>query len=110
MEYSVEMSKPSVKVILYTIPMAACDSKKMNWNDVANLIKIQLKTFFGEAASFVHLEFMTPEWFSDEPAQQMLESGEVNFPFVLVNGEVACSEKKVNISKIRRCVQSKLSL
>ena len=103
------MNPIPVKVILYTIPIAACDSDKMSWNDVAMLVKNQLRTAFGEKVGFVHMEFMSPEWFTDGQAQPLLESGEVNFPFVLVNGEVACSDKKVNVSKVRRCVQSKLN-
>ena len=89
--------------------MAACNSEKMSWNDVALLVKNQLKTAFGLTVSFVHREFLSPEWFTDDQAQQLLETGEVNFPFVLVNGEVACSDKKVNVSKVRQCVQSKLN-
>jgi hypothetical protein len=52
---------------------------------------------------------MTEQWFDDADAQRLLEAGSVNFPFVLVNGEVACSEKKVNISKIRRFAESKIN-
>lgn len=103
------MNTLPIQVILYTIPMAACDSNKMNWHDLAILVKNQLRTVFGESVGFVHKEFMSPEWFTDDQAQQLLESGEVNFPFVLVNGEVASCDKKVNISKIRRCVQSILN-
>lgn len=103
------MNTPPIHVTLYTIPLAACDSNKMTWDDVAMLVKNQLRTAFGESVVFVHTEFMSPEWFTDDQAQHMLQSVEVNFPFVLVNGEIACSEKKVNVSKIRRCVQSKLN-
>jgi hypothetical protein len=103
------MNATPVQVILYTIPSAACNSGKMNWHDVALLMKNQLQTAFGEKASFTHKEFMSPEWFTDDKAQHLLSSGEVNFPFVLVDEEVACSETKVNVSKVRRCVKSKLN-
>ena len=65
--------------------------------------------FFKTYVIFEHIEFMSEQWFADETAQVLLEKGTVNFPFVLVNGEVACSEKKVNISKIRRFVESKIN-
>jgi hypothetical protein len=104
------METGKIHVALYTIPQAACDSKKMNWYDVASLVKNQISTAFGEAVSFEHIEFMDKGWFKSAEAQLLLEKGEVNFPFVLVNDEVACADKKVNLSKIRRFIQSKLQL
>jgi hypothetical protein len=101
------METGKIHVALYTIPQAACDSKKMNWYDVASLLKSQISTTFGEAVSFEHIEFMGKGWFQSAKAQLLLEKGEVNFPFVLVNDEVACADKKVNLSKIRRFIQSK---
>jgi hypothetical protein len=98
-----------LQIVLYTIPQAACDQKKMSWNDVAALVKNQMENFFHDAVVFNHVEFMTEKWFTDADAQRLLEAGSVNFPFVLVNGEVACSEKKVNISKIRRFAESKIN-
>lgn len=102
------MSKDKLQVSLYTIPQAACDQKKMSWNDVAKILEKQMYTSFHDMVSVNHIEFMSELWFTDTIAQSLLESGTVNFPFVLVNGEVACSEKKVNISKIRRFAEMKL--
>ena len=95
-------------IALYTIPQAACDQKKMSWNDAALLLKNQMENVFQDGVVFEHIEFMSGQWFADANAQSLLENGTVNFPFVLVNGEVACSEKKVNISKIRRFTESKI--
>jgi len=100
------MDTISLNIILYTIPQAACDQKKMSWNDAASLLKNQMESVFHNMVDFKHIEFMSGEWFADANAQSLLEAGSVNFPFVLVNGEVACSEKKVNISKIRRFAES----
>lgn len=103
------MNKKKLRIRLYTIPQAACDQKKMGWTDVASLLKNQMEQVFQDIVIFEHIEFMSGQWFADETAQALLEKGTVNFPFVLVNGEVACSEKKVNISKIRRFVESKIN-
>jgi hypothetical protein len=104
------METGKIHVTLYTIPQAACDSEKMNWYDVASLVKNQISTTFGEAVSFEHIEFMSKGWFQSAEAQLLLEKGEVNFPFVLVDNEVASADKKVNLSRIRRFIQSKLQL
>lgn len=103
------MAKEKLHIALYTIPQAVCDQKKMNWTDVASLVKNHMESTFHERVIFRHIEFMTEQWFTDADAQRLLEAGSVNFPFVLVNGEVACSEKKVNISKIRRFAELKLN-
>lgn len=102
------MSTEKLHITLYTIPQAACDQKKMSWNDVASLLKNQMENVFQNKVDFERIEFMSELWFSDDNAQGLLEKGLVNFPFVLVNEEVACSEKKVNISKIRRFAESKI--
>ncbi len=102
------MNTEKLHITLYTIPHAACDQKKMSWNDAASLLKDQMVNVFQFKVDFKHIEFMSELWFADDTAQGLLEKGMVNFPFVLVNGEVACSEKKVNISKIRRFAESKL--
>lgn len=102
------MNKEKLHITLYTIPQAACDQKKMSWNDAASLLKNQMEYVFQNMVDFKHIEFMSDLWFADDNAQGLLEKGMVNFPFVLVNGEVACSEKKVNISKIRRFAESKI--
>ncbi|MDZ7604670.1 MAG: hypothetical protein U5K79_03570 [Cyclobacteriaceae bacterium] len=47
---------------------------------------------------------MSEQWFENQKAQEMLENGEVNFPFVLVDGEIASADKKINISKINRAI------
>lgn len=103
------MNKEKLHITLYTIPQAACDQKKMSWNDAATLLKNQMEYVFQNMVDFKHIEFMSDLWFADDNAQGLLENGMVNFPFVLVNGEVACSEKKVNISKIRRFAESKIT-
>ena len=103
------MEKFPVKVALFTIPQAACDAEKANWEQTAKMVGSQLKTKFGEAIQVEHIEFMSPEWFQNEQAQKLLESGEVNFPFVLVNEEVACADKKINISKINKVIQTKIN-
>jgi hypothetical protein len=101
------MTSEKLHITLYTIPQAACDQKKMSWNDAVSLLKNQMENVFQNKVDFKHIEFMSELWFSDDNAQGLLEKGLVNFPFVLVNGEVVCSEKKVNISKIRRFAESK---
>jgi hypothetical protein len=103
------MKIEKLHITLYTIPQAACDQKKMSWTDVASLLKNQMEHFFQNKVVFEHIEFMSGNWFADENAQTLLEKGEANFPFVLVNGEVGCSEKKVNISKIRRFAELKIN-
>ena len=99
-----------LNVTLYTIPQEACDSHKMSWYDVAGMVEKHLNRSFNENINFGHVEFMNQKWFDDERAQTLLESGEVNFPFVLVNGEVACADKKVNLPKIKRVIQNKIQL
>ncbi|MDZ7778055.1 MAG: hypothetical protein U5L09_21785 [Bacteroidales bacterium] len=66
---------------------------------MAQMVSRQLEAKFGEVVLVKHIEFMSDEWFNHTTAQQILEKGEVNFPFVLVNGEIACDSKKINISK-----------
>ena len=102
------MTKPILTEI-FTIPQAACDSTKTNWKQVVQMISRQLKTKFGEAVQVKHIEFMSGDWFNHTSAQQLLEKGEVNFPFVLVNGEIACVDKKINISKITKSINNLLS-
>jgi len=103
------MNTEKLHITLYTIPQAACDQKKMSWTDVASLLKNQMEHFFQNMVVFEHIEFMSGKWFADANAQTLLEKGEANFPFVLVNGEVACIERKVNISKIRLFAESKIN-
>lgn len=95
-------------VELFTIPQVACDSSKANWAQAAEMVKNQLETRFETAISFKHIEFMSNPWFEHQKAQDMLENGEVNFPFVLVDGEIASAEKKINVSKVNRAIQQKL--
>ena len=102
------MKKPILTEI-FTIPQAACDSTKANWQQVAQMISRQLETKFGETVQVKHIEFMSGEWFNHTNAQQLLEKEEVNFPFVLVNGEIACANKKINISKITKSINNLLS-
>lgn len=95
----------TIEVILYTIPQAACGANKTTWADVAGLLQSNLVKSFSEV-QFRHTEFMSEAWFADEQAQHFLETQLVSFPFVLVNGEIACIDKKVNISKVRKFIQN----
>lgn len=101
------IDKP-LRVELFTIPQAACGSSNVSWVQAAQMVSRQLQTKFGPAVEFVHIEFMSNHWFDSINAQQLLEKGDVTFPFVLVDGTVACADKKINVSKINRIVQSKL--
>ena len=100
-------SKPIV-VELFTIPQAACDSGKANWQQVGEMVRKQLETRFGKAVDFKHIEFMSAKWFENIKAQELLETANLNFPFVLVDGEMASADKKINVSKINRAIQLKL--
>lgn len=101
------MTKP-ILIEIFTIPQASCDPNKSNWRQVAQMVNRQLQTKFGEAVDVRHIEFISGEWFAHTKAQKMLVSGDVNFPFVLVNGETACSEKKINIPKITKAINELL--
>ncbi|MFN2396789.1 MAG: hypothetical protein ABR597_14005 [Bacteroidales bacterium] len=94
---------------IFTIPQAACDSTKANWQQVVQMISHQLETKFGKVVQVKHIEFMSDEWFEHSDAQQLIEKGDVNFPFVLVNGELACADKKINVSKINKSINNLLS-
>ena len=63
------------------------------------MVKNQLETRFGKLIEFKHVEFMSEQWFGNQKAQEMLENGEVNFPFVLVDGEIASVDKKLMYRK-----------
>lgn len=104
----VEMERKPILTELFTIPQAACNSGKANWIQTGEMIKNLINTRFGSAVEFNHIEFMSGQWFQNSKAQEMLENGNVNFPFVLVDGEIACSEKKINISKIINTIQLKI--
>lgn len=80
----------------------------MSWLDVANMLRDNMERYFPDKIEFRQIEFMTTEWFNDPHAQNLLESQTVNFPFVLVNGQVACAEAKVNVSKIRKFILEKI--
>jgi hypothetical protein len=97
-------------VELFTIPQAACDAGKANWKQVGEMVKNQLETKFGKSIEFRHIEFMSEQWFENQKAQEILDSGEVNFPFVLVDGEIASADKKINVSKVNKSIQTKLLL
>ena len=103
------MERKPILSELFTIPQAACDSGKANWTQTGEMVKKLINTRFGCAVEFNHVEFMTGQWFGNTRAQELLENGEVNFPFVLVDGEIACSEKKINISKIINSIQLKIN-
>lgn len=102
------MEKKSFKVELFTVPQAACDSGKANWIQVGEMIKNQLETKFGKDIEFKHIEFMSEQWFENQKVQDMLENGGLNFPFVLVDGEIASADKKINVSKVSRAIQIKI--
>lgn len=103
-----QMDNNHIIVELFTIPQAACDSGKANWIQVGEMVKNQLDTRFGQSIEFKHIEFMSEQWFANPKASEVLESGEVNFPFVLVNGEIASADKKINVSRVTRAIQQKL--
>ena len=102
------METKTFLVELFTIPQTACDSGKANWTQVGEMVKNQLETRFGKLIEFNHVEFMSEQWFENQKAQEMLENGEVNFPFVLVDGEIASADKKINVSKVNRAIQLKI--
>ena len=102
------METKPFSVELFTIPQAACDSGKANWIQVGEMVKNQLETRLGKSIEFKHIEFMSEQWFDNKIAQEMLENGEVNFPFVLVDGEITSADKKINVSKVIRAIQFKL--
>jgi len=102
------METKHISVELFTIPQAACDSNKANWTQVGDMVKNQLETRFDKLVEFGHIEFMSSQWFDNQKVQEMLEEGSINFPFVLVDGEVASADKKINISKIIRAIQVEL--
>ena len=104
------METKPLLVELFTIPQAACDSGKANWTQVGEMVKNQLETRFGKSIEFRHIEFMSELWFENQKAPEMLENGKVNFPFVLVDGEVTCADKKINVSKIRNYIDQILKL
>lgn len=98
-----------IKVTLYTVPQAACGSQQMSWSDVAGILEKQLLKNFNDQVDVEHVEFMEGSWFEDTHAQNILEKEGINLPFVLADGEVACAEKKVNISKVKKFVQNKIN-
>lgn len=102
------METKTFLVELFTIPQAACDSGKANWIQVGEMVKNQLETRFGKLIEFKHIEFMSEQWFENQKAQEMLENGEANFPFVLVDGEIASADKKINVSNVNRAIQLKI--
>ena len=95
-------------VELFTIPQAACDSYKANWIQVGEMVKNLLDKRFGKLIEFTHIEFMSEKWFDHPKASELLEIGDVNFPFVLVNNDIASTDKKINVSKVIRAIQQKL--
>lgn len=99
-----------ITVELFTVPQAACDSSKANWTQVGEMIKNQLRVRFKNTISFNHIEFMTEKWFANPRASEILENGNINFPFVLVDGEIASAGKKINISQVIRTIQQKIDI
>lgn len=99
----------AVTVKLFTLPQAACGSNKISWFDVAHMLRDSMERSFPDRIEFRHIEFMSPEWFSDPKAQNLLELQKVNFPFVFVDDMIACAETKVNFSKIKRQIEEILN-
>lgn len=93
-----------IRVILFTLPQAACGANKVSWVDVAKMLHDNLEHSFPAIIEFRHIEFMSPEWFDDPQAQNLLELQHVQFPFILVNDEIACAEAKVNFSKVKKYI------
>lgn len=100
-----DITKPILTEI-FTIPQVACNSTKVNWQQVVQTISRQLETKFGKTVQIKHIEFLSGEWFNHIIAQQLLEKSEVNFPFVLVNNELACADNKINIPKIIKKIEA----
>jgi hypothetical protein len=96
-------------VKLYTIPQEACGPQQVSWNDVARMVDAQLSGSFPDVVDFEHVSFMDAVWFADSRAQELLENGNLNFPFVLVDGELVSAEKKVNISRLKKFIKQKIS-
>jgi hypothetical protein len=91
-----------VTVVLYTIPQEACCFGKMTWSGAADMLKKQLHSKLGDSVRFRHVEFMTADWFADAHAQQLMESQNLTLPFVLIDGALASSGDKINISRVLR--------
>ena len=102
------MSTNKITVEIFTVPQAACDEEKANWEKTAGMVKGQVEKKFGDTADVKHIEFMSDQWFMHAKAQQLLEEEELNFPFVLVDGEIACANKKINVPRILREIESKI--
>ena len=102
------MNNNRIVVELFTIPQVACDSEKANWTQVGEMIQKQLDTKFKNTISFSHIEFMSEQWFANPNACEVLGKGEINFPFVLVDGEIASADKKINVSKVTKAIQQRL--
>lgn len=94
--------------MLYTIPQEACDSEKMNWLQAGEVLRRHLYSKLGEQFVFLHIEFMSEHWFEDTAAQEAMEREDLNFPFVMVNGELACAGEKIHLSKVLRMAQTAL--
>ncbi len=91
-----------INITLYTIPQEACDSKKMNWKQAAKMLQQYLNKNLDFKVNYRHIEFMDTAWFEDSNAQKMMETKKLNFPFVIVNNELACTGTKINLSKVLR--------
>ena len=104
------MNEHRIRVELFTVPQAACDSGKANWMQTGEMIRKQLETKFKKPILFRHIEFMSAQWFTTPGASELLESGGINFPFVLVDGEIASCDKKINVSKVTKSILQKLKL
>jgi hypothetical protein len=102
------METKPVLVELFTIAQTACNSGKANLKRVAVMIRNPMETKFGSAIGFKRIEFLSEQWVEHQKAQKILENGTVNFPFVLVDGEMRCADKKINVSKVQRAIQLKL--
>jgi disulfide oxidoreductase YuzD len=89
-----------LQIKLYTVPQAACDSGKMNWIQAGELLQRHLKEHLGNHVDFQHIEFMADKWFEDATAQQVMEKEDLNFPFVMINGELASTGPKIKMSQI----------
>ena len=91
-----------VNITLYTIPQEACDSQKMNWEQASKMLQEYLQKNLGNQISYHHIEFMGAAWFEDTNAQEIMEKEHLNFPFVMVNGELASTGNKINLTKVLR--------
>lgn len=92
-----------------TLP-ETCKPDKQSWADVAKLLRSKINTEFGDKVTFCHIEFMSADWFSDPTLNEISESMEMKFPFILINEDIFSNGEKVNIIKLLKKVKEGVSI